>query len=117
MSILVQAGIFPVVEQSPLAMAAEPQAIDVAVPKHKEEVYRLRWEVEHKMSKKRRCPLTEAQLQHKQAQIDAYEKQWSEDLSGAPQEDRCHPREDSGCCGHSVHLRGELSGSEQGAAD
>ena len=75
MSVLVQVGIYPIVELSALAMEATPEAVNVAVPKHKQEVWRLRWEVEHKMTKKRQCPLTEAQIQHKQAQIDAYEKQ------------------------------------------
>ena len=45
------------------------------MPKRKEDICKLRWEIQHKVTKKQRRPLTGAEIKNKQAQIEAYEKQ------------------------------------------
>ena len=45
------------------------------MPKFKSDVSRLRWEIEHKVTKKQRRALTEAEISTKKAQLEAYEAQ------------------------------------------
>ena len=78
MSVSVQSGIFLVKEQVALAMEAAPAASVVApvvMPKHRSDITRLRWEIENKMTKKQRRPLTDSEISTKQARIEAFEKQ------------------------------------------
>ena len=77
MSILVQVGIVPVLDQIAFPMAAAAETSDAAalkMPKRKEDICKLRWEIKHKVTKKQRRPLTKAEINNKQAQIEAYEK-------------------------------------------
>jgi hypothetical protein len=46
----------------------------VSVPTCKEEVCRIRWEIRHRLSKQRKKPLTDLQIEFKKAQLVAYEK-------------------------------------------
>ncbi len=49
-------------------------APEVAIPKSKVVVSRLRWEIKHKMTHQRRRPLTELELDFKKLQITAFDK-------------------------------------------
>ena len=55
-------------------MEISPEVMEVGVPKCKEAVCRLRWEIKNKMTKQRRRPLTEVEIDFKKLQITAYEK-------------------------------------------
>jgi hypothetical protein len=58
-------------------MAAAVNAVEtpaLRMPKRKEDICQLRWEIEHKVTKKRRRPLTQAEITYKEAQIEAFEK-------------------------------------------
>lgn len=46
----------------------------VAVPKCKEQVSRIRWEIRHKLSRTHKKPLTDLQIKYKKAQLVVYEK-------------------------------------------
>ena len=54
-------------------MEVLPDTVVVAVPKHKEQICRLRWEIRNKVTKQQRRPLTEDEIKRKEAQVAAYE--------------------------------------------
>ena len=57
------------------AASSASGAASAALPKFKSDVSRLRWEIEHQVTKKQRRPLTEAEISAKKAQLEAYETQ------------------------------------------
>lgn len=55
-------------------MESSLEETEVRLPKTKEESCRLRWEIKHKMTKRRHQPLTHAQIAFRKLQIAAFEK-------------------------------------------
>lgn len=56
-------------------MDLSPDAVAMTMPKHNSHVSKLRWEIANKCTKECRRPLSDADVERRQAQVDAFEGQ------------------------------------------